>query len=87
MSRPLAVPECPNCLTPLEPDAESPGALACPVCRFMQLPCPDCGAEMWKQVEAPPDLAIEAGGLPLERCAVVWVCRNPDCGRRLEAEL
>jgi hypothetical protein len=42
---------------------------------------------MWKQVEAPDELAIEAAGLALERCEVRWVCQAPDCGARLDAEL
>lgn len=87
MSESATAATCPNCLTPLEPDAQAPGARTCPVCHFTERPCPTCGGWMWKQVEAPEDLGIEPGGLPLDRCEVHWVCRNPDCGQRLEAEL
>lgn len=78
--------ECPNCLTPLEPEPAS-ASWHCPVCQFARRVCPDCGGEMWKLVEAPDDTCIEAAGLPLDRCDVLWVCQDPACGARREAEL
>jgi len=79
--------ECPNCLSALEPDPGDEAAWCCPVCQFARRPCPACGGEMWKQVEAPDGLGIEPTGLPLEACDVLWVCQAPACGARLEAEL
>ena len=79
--------ECPNCLSALEPDPDGAAAWRCPICQFARRACPECGGEMWKQVEAPEGLDIEPTGLPLAACAVLWVCQVPDCGARLEAEL
>ena len=78
---------CPNCLSALEPDPADAAVWCCPVCQFAQRPCPACGGEMWKRVEAPPDLGIEEAGLPLGACEVLWICRTPGCGACLEAEL
>jgi hypothetical protein len=79
--------ECPNCLSDLEADPGDAAVWCCPVCQFARRVCAECGGEMWKQVDAPDDVAIEAAGLPLERCDVLWVCQTPACGARLEAEL
>jgi hypothetical protein len=79
--------ECPNCLSTLEVDTGDAGVWRCPICQFARRLCPECGGEMWKQVEAPDGLSIEVAGLPLAACDVLWICRAPDCGARLEAEL
>lgn len=76
--------ECPNCLSELE-SAESGELWICPVCHFTSRSCPDCQGEMWLSVEAPEGVIIEEGGLPLDRCQNLWICRNEKCGLRIDA--
>lgn len=74
--------ECPNCLTPMEAGEED--LMTCPVCQSCSRPCPVCGGELWMAVEAPEGVIIEEGGLPLNRCAMTWICQNADCGLRVD---
>ncbi len=73
---------CHNCESELEAAA---GEWVCPICQFSERPCPECGDSMWLQVEVPEGVDIEEGGLPLERCESVWLCRNDACGLRRRA--
>ena len=85
MGKPESRRDCPHCETPLE--ARSDGSLRCPVCFYALRVCPRCGAFMAKRVEAPEGVGIEAEGLPMDLCQVLWVCENPKCGAHLEAEI
>ncbi len=75
---------CPNCESELEA-SEAGDCLICPVCRFSERGCPDCGGCMWLKVEVPDGVIIEESGLPLDRCETVWICQDTACGLRRSA--
>jgi hypothetical protein len=77
---------CPNCETEMIA-GEGEGILLCPVCSFTLQPCPDCGGSMVKRVVAPEGVEIDAGGLPLGLCDIFWICRDGDCGHRIDTNL
>ncbi|MBN2172198.1 MAG: hypothetical protein JW819_12835 [Candidatus Krumholzibacteriota bacterium] len=63
------------------------GSWRCPICFFALRVCPGCGGLMAKRVVAPEGVGIEAEGLPLDRCQVLWICDDPACDTCLEADL
>ena len=89
---PVAKKRCPLCEADnlaaiTAPDGRE--AAECPNCRYIERPCPACGAgDMVLLVEPPDDDAMKDYGLDLAMGDYVWRCGNEECGEvvRFSAE-